>query len=68
MACPGSFHLVIQKNTHDPKSGRDLGPDKLGYIKTSCGGVTNPKLSHFLWILVPDPQPFKLTLESQSWL
>ena len=54
MACPDSFPSCHEENDPNPKSGRDLDPDKPVW-STSCREyVTDPSFSHaFLWFSSP---------------
>ena len=54
MACPENFLSSLREKHPDPKSGQDLGPDKLGCITSCQGGETYPYLSHtFSGFLAP---------------
>ena len=55
MACRGSFPSCHEENDPNPKSGRDLDPDKPGYSTSCREDVTDPAF------LIP--RPLKLTLE-----
>ena len=62
MACYGSFPSSHGEKHHNPKSGQEVDSDKLGYA-ISCHGPTQNFCTFFLWILVPDAQLFKPTLD-----
>ena len=46
MACCGSFPSCHEENNPDPKSGRDLDPDKPGCTTFCRRDVTDPTFSH----------------------
>ena len=69
MSCPDTFPCSRGEKDHDPKSGQDHAPDKLGCIMSFLGGAKDPKFLYpFFWILVPDPRLFKPNLELQCQL
>ena len=53
MACPGSFPSCFRENHPDPKSGRDVDPDKLGHTTFCQGDETSPTLLCAFFYLRP---------------
>ena len=65
MAYPDGFPSCFEENDSDPKSGRDLDPDKPVWSTSCREDVTDPSiLRTFFLFLSLIPRLLKLTLES----